>query len=136
MGNTPPPNNVNRALFSTTGVKRDPPSLPKFAAAAHVAAAHTNIGDGTNDGPKKKKVRVAAGTSSKGGIHPQMGDGTDDKDADYLPITNAAQNKEVDGWTAWLVMSASCRGFFSSKTTDTTTCRRHVADTTQTMSAT
>jgi hypothetical protein len=36
----------------------------------------------------------------------------------------------------WLVMSASCRGFFSSKTTDTTTCQRHVADTTQTMSAT
>ncbi len=93
-GKHPPPNNVNRALFSTTGVKRDPPSLPKFADATHI-----NIGDGSNDGPKKKKVRVAAGTSSKGGIQPQMGDGTDDKDVDYLPITNAAGNKEVDGWT-------------------------------------
>ena len=36
----------------------------------------------------------------------------------------------------WLVMSGSCRGFFPPKTADTPTCRRHVADTTQTMSAT
>ncbi len=33
-------------------------------------------------------------------------------------------------------MSASCRGFFPPKTTDMLTCRRHVADMTQTMSAT
>ena len=37
---------------------------------------------------------------------------------------------------AWLEMSASCRGFFPPKTTDMPTCRRCVADTTQTMSAT
>jgi hypothetical protein len=37
---------------------------------------------------------------------------------------------------AWLVMSASCRGFFPPKTTDMPTCWRHVANTTQTMSAT
>jgi hypothetical protein len=50
-----------------------------------------------------------------------------------------------DGWLvipkplqrrAWLEMSASCRGFFPPKTTDMPTCRRCVADTTQTMSAT
>ena len=37
---------------------------------------------------------------------------------------------------SWLVMSASCREFFHLKTTDMPTCRRHVADTTQTMSVT
>ena len=42
-----------------------------------------------------------------------------------------------DSWRyAWLEMSASCRGFFPPKTTDMPTCRRCVADTTQTMSAT
>ena len=28
-----------------------------------------------------------------------MGDGTDDKDVDYVPITDAARNEVVDGWT-------------------------------------
>jgi hypothetical protein len=128
MGNTPPPKNMHRALFSTTGLKQDPPLVPdygpKFAAATHTkigdgsddgpktkrdpplvpdyAVEYTEIGDGSNDGPRKKKVRVAAETSAKGGIQPQKGDGTDDKDADYIPVTNAAPNEEVDGWTAHL----------------------------------
>jgi hypothetical protein len=37
---------------------------------------------------------------------------------------------------AWLEMSGSCRRFFPPKMADTPTCRRHVADTTQAMSAT
>ena len=36
----------------------------------------------------------------------------------------------------WLEMSASCREFFPPKPMSAPTCRRHVADTTQTMSAT
>jgi hypothetical protein len=65
-------------------------------------------------------------TSRSRGIH-------DHQCRPYLQIQTPMDTVAV---AAWLVMSASCRVFPPPKTTDMPTCQHHVADTTQTMSAT
>jgi hypothetical protein len=80
MGNTPPPNNVHQALFSTTGLKRDPPSVPNYGP-KFAAAAHTEIGGGSNDGPKKKRDPPSVpdyGPRFAAAAHTESGDGSND----------------------------------------------------------
>ncbi len=54
----------------------------------------------------------------------------------YIAIEPTKLKKDGRYCAPWLAMSASCREFPPPKTTDMPTCQCHVADTTQTMSAT